>query len=564
MTSRISPKELKDLRASSELYALIDVREWGEFALEQIFGASIVPRGHLEKYVPFLVPATDARIILYCDCGERSARAAATLGALGYTGVTVLDGGLEGWKQAGGETVSGWSVPGKDYGERVQIEEDIPDLTVEQLHARLERGEKLYILDARPEEEFRTSHLPGAYPVPWGQMAIEAPVIVPDRDAVVIANCAGRTRSIMGARLLRRMGYHRAMALKGGTGAWRIAGYGAELQAGPGPAKPEIPPSISTWTRGFGARIAEEEKIPRLSPRELEHMLRGGGLVYVLDMRLPSEFVGGHLPGARLCPLTQAQFLADNLVGVRNAAVICTCDDGVRGVLGAWLLRGIGYPNACALRGGIEQWTKEGLATETGTPWEMDYGQPPWLLRFAIPAALGRPRPLPSAGFDEARARTRLIDPQELRAGESLSQIVLDVRGAGEFATAHIPGARWLSRGRLELGIETLAPSRGGDLVLYCRRGVESTLAAATASELGYERVRVLDGGFEAWKRAGFPVEEGLGTQSEFEEIAVAEVGIFGGGPYGFSHERMAKYLKWEEALGEKYRARRALRTGRS
>ncbi len=63
-----------------------------------------------------------------------------------------------------------------------------------------------------------------------------------------------------------------------------------------------------------------------------------------------------------------------------------------------------------------------------------------------------------------------------------------------------------------------------------------------------------MQGGFDAWKAAQFPVEQGLGEQAEFEELAIAEVGLFGGGPYGFSHERMAQYLRDEEALGHKYR----------
>jgi hypothetical protein len=72
--------------------------------------------------------------------------------------------------------------------------------------------------------------------------------------------------------------------------------------------------------------------------------------------------------------------------------------------------------------------------------------------------------------------------------------------------------------------------------------------------QMGYGDITVLQGGFAAWKNEGLPSEQGLGAQSEFEALAVAEVGLFGSGPYGYSNERMAQYLKDEEELGEKFR----------
>src|SRR5215510_2350263 len=151
MATMMNVDALKALFESDDLYAVIDVRDWGEFTLEQIPGVSIVPRGSLEKYLPVLVPKQDVRMVLCCDTGERSTRAANTVEALGYTQVSILAGGLQGWRAAGYETIHGWSLRGKEYGERLQVEEDIPEFTAEELHARLARGEKLYILDTRTE-----------------------------------------------------------------------------------------------------------------------------------------------------------------------------------------------------------------------------------------------------------------------------------------------------------------------------------------------------------------------------------------------------------------------------
>ena len=116
MAGSMSAQDLKALLDSQTLYAVIDVRDWGEFSLGQIPGTNCIPRGSLEKYISVLVPKTDIHTVLYCDTGQRSTRAALSLETLGYTHVSVLDGGLTAWTVAGYETIHGWSLRGKVYG----------------------------------------------------------------------------------------------------------------------------------------------------------------------------------------------------------------------------------------------------------------------------------------------------------------------------------------------------------------------------------------------------------------------------------------------------------------
>ncbi|MDO8434266.1 MAG: rhodanese-like domain-containing protein, partial [Candidatus Binatus sp.] len=171
MAETIGADQLQELMRSDRAFALIDVREWGEFALGQILGARHIARGSLEKYLPFLVPDRSVRLVLMCDDGQRSALAAATAQQLGYSQVSILAGGLEAWKRAGGETYGGWSLTGKDYGERLLVQENIPELTVDVLHKMIERGEPVLVLDSRPYSEFEASHLPGARSAPIGEIA---------------------------------------------------------------------------------------------------------------------------------------------------------------------------------------------------------------------------------------------------------------------------------------------------------------------------------------------------------------------------------------------------------
>jgi molybdopterin/thiamine biosynthesis adenylyltransferase/rhodanese-related sulfurtransferase len=84
---------------------------------------------------------------------------------------------------------------------------------------------------------------------------------------------------------------------------------------------------------------------------------------------------------------------------------------------------------------------------------------------------------------------------------------VIDVREQDEYVQGHIPGARWIPRGYLELRIEDAVPERDRPLVLYCAGGTRSALAARSLRELGYTEVQSLAGGFGAWKRAGYPFD---------------------------------------------------------
>jgi glyoxylase-like metal-dependent hydrolase (beta-lactamase superfamily II) len=87
--------------------------------------------------------------------------------------------------------------------------------------------------------------------------------------------------------------------------------------------------------------------------------------------------------------------------------------------------------------------------------------------------------------------------------------VVLDVRERDAFEAGHIPGARHLPRGQLEMRIDDALPDPTTRIVTYCQLGKISTLAAATLRTLGYARAVALDGGVEAWAKAGYPLEQG-------------------------------------------------------
>jgi glyoxylase-like metal-dependent hydrolase (beta-lactamase superfamily II) len=85
--------------------------------------------------------------------------------------------------------------------------------------------------------------------------------------------------------------------------------------------------------------------------------------------------------------------------------------------------------------------------------------------------------------------------------------VLLDVREKDAFDKGHIPGAKHLPRGQLELRVDKELPDPTARILTYCQLGRISTLAAATLRTMGYTRAVALDGGYDAWVKAGYPTE---------------------------------------------------------
>ena len=110
----------------------------------------------------------------------------------------------------------------------------------------------------------------------------------------------------------------------------------------------------------------------------------------------------------------------------------------------------------------------------------------------------------------DAAAKVPFLSMEEVRAriGSGANDfVVLDVRERDAFEAGHIPGARHLPRGQLELRVNEALPDPSVRILTYCEFGKISTLAAATLRELGFTHAAALDGGMTAWKERGYPVE---------------------------------------------------------
>jgi len=147
-------------------------------------------------------------------------------------------------------------------------------------------------------------------------------------------------------------------------------------------------------------------------------------------------------------------------------------------------------------------------------------------------------------GFETANSMARLVDARELHERlQSSSILILDVGTSLEFEAAHVPGARWISRGWIELKLPERFPDRGQSIIVTCPDGRNSVFAALALTKLGYTDVFVLDGGVQAWLAAGYPTGKGLDSCLAEPNDVVLSPSVRG------SKEDMKRYLEWEVKL---------------
>ena len=176
--------------------------------------------------------------------------------------MSVLDGGINRWVTDGLATEWGTNVPSKDFGEKVEVVHHVPEIEAKELAERMHKGEKFVILDTRTPEEFRRFCIPGGRSVPGGELALRITDITKnvDRDTTIIVNCAGRTRSIIGTRVLQRMGLSNVYGLKNGTAGWMLAGH--QLESGADRVQlPEPSAEAVAAAEAYAARLAIEDGV---------------------------------------------------------------------------------------------------------------------------------------------------------------------------------------------------------------------------------------------------------------------------------------------------------------
>ena len=108
------------------------------------------------------------------------------------------------------------------------VKKHIRECAVDDVKAKLDRGEKFHLVDVREESEWAKDHLPGALHLGKGVIERDVEQRVPDRSAEMVLYCGGGFRSALAADNLRKMGYTNVSSMDGGIRGWREKGYPLE------------------------------------------------------------------------------------------------------------------------------------------------------------------------------------------------------------------------------------------------------------------------------------------------------------------------------------------------
>jgi len=107
-----------------------------------------------------------------------------------------------------------------------EARENVPEITPQQVNDLLTNNGKSHVLlDVRESDEWRQGHLEGALPLPRGFLEIKVETAIPDKNAPIIAYCAGGVRSLLAAKAMKEMGYQNVSSMSGGYTAWKNGGF---------------------------------------------------------------------------------------------------------------------------------------------------------------------------------------------------------------------------------------------------------------------------------------------------------------------------------------------------
>ncbi|SCZ22901.1 MULTISPECIES: rhodanese-related sulfurtransferase [Burkholderia] len=468
------------LLARDEL-ALIDVREEDPYAQGHPLWAANLPLSKLELDAWTRIPRRDTPIVVFGEAGgeDLAPRAAAKLAQLGYTDVRVLDGGLAGWRAAGGELFIDVNVPSKAFGEWVEAERHTPSLSAEEVQALIDAQADVVIVDARRYDEYQTMNIPTSTSVPGAELVLRVRALAPNPATQVVVNCAGRTRSIIGTQSLINAGLPNPVAaLRNGTIGWTLAGQ--TLEHGAARRFPDdVEPAQRDEARRAARAVAERAGVPRITLTELAALDEPGRTLYRFDVRTPEEYEAGHLPGFLGTPGGQLVQETDHHAAVRGARIVLADDDGVRADMTASWLAQMGWDVR------VLEPVDPAAFTERG--------QPP----RAVPAA-------PQAA--EVAPATLAGWLREAGAGEIA---IVDVTTSANYVKRHIPGAWFVVRAQLRDALRAIPPAQR--YVFTCGSSLLARFAADDARALlpASAPISVLTGGTAAWIDAGLPLEHG-------------------------------------------------------
>ncbi|MGH6665675.1 MAG: rhodanese-like domain-containing protein [Pseudolabrys sp.] len=497
----VTPAALKAMLGDGAELALIDVREELIFSQNHLLWARSVPLSRLELRFAGLVPRKATRIVLVDGNDGLAQRAAAILARAGFSDLGYLDGGIAAWAAAGFELFSGVHVPSKAFGEFIEHASGTPSVSAQELDALIRAKTDMVVLDSRPYDEYSRISIPTGINVPGAELVLRVNDVAPSPDTLVVVNCAGRTRSIIGAQSLINAGVpNKVVALRNGTMGWHLAGLTCDK--GKDRCAPAVSGKALTWAKSKANEVARKFGIARLDRAALARLRSDTTrTLYIFDVRDPAEYTAGHFPGAISAPGGQLVQATDLYAGTLQSRIVLSDDNEVRAVMTASWLKQMGWKDVAVL---------PEAGNETRTPAISMLGATP-------PAAA--------------------IDPSKVLEIDDVT--VIDLSASPNYRKGHIPGAWFAIRTRLAQAFPKI-PLKSA-VALTSEDGLLAGLAVEEARALTDKPVHWLKGGNAAWAASGFPLSTDIKMADEPLDVWLK--------PYeraGDPKAAMNEYLSWE------------------
>jgi len=482
MAKTIDAKTLKAWLSDGAEIALFDVREVGPYSEGHPFFTVPLAYSRLELDVEKLAPRKSVRMVVF-DGGEGIAeRAAGRLAQLGYTDVHILAGGAPAWKATGYTLFEGVNVPSKAF------ERHTPRITADDLVAMTEKKEDFVIVDGRTWAEYQLFNIPGGISCPNAELPLRIDRLAPSPKTRIVVNCAGRTRSIIGAQTLIDFGVpNEVVALENGTQGWWLKGLTPERGANRQAPSPTTDAAALAAKREAAAKHAKAHGVTYMSPADVIALAGNASRTsFLLDVRTAEEYAAGHCEAFAHAPGGQLQQATDQWVGVRGARIVLADGDGIRAPMVAAWMRQLGHD--CAVM------TDDAAA------------------RAAIAASGIAARRKP--GFAADRIRLAEISAPDAATGLAANTLqVIDLRSSAEFRKRRLKGSRWSIRPLVAGAVKDTAKP----MVLVADDINVARIAALDLREAGCADVRLMTGSLAGLSPSA--LEQGGDVPSDRERI---------------------------------------------
>lgn len=348
------------------------------------------------------------------------------------------------------------------------------------------------LFDVREMGESQKGHIPGATFLPRRmiELRLQELLSAPKTRIVVYDDGGDDSRAGRAAKTLSGFGYENVSVLEGGLKAWQAAGH-------------EIATGWNVPCKDFGERLLVSSQVPYIKSDDLAGRLEAGENIGVFDVRTPQEYTEGSLPVSTSAPSFDWTLHVDDWARDYDGVVI-HCAGRTRSIFGTETGRLLGMKNLWALENGTMGWRLSDR--------DLAAGQDRMLPPPSTDSIAGvRARAMDLAWAEGAGILTPDALSLRLEARNEKPVYVFDTRDVAAFNTSHIENSILLPGGQACQRADDFAAVPDADIVFVDDNDSRAGVTAYWYCRMGFRHVFVLEGGIDAWRSAGLPIETGRG-----------------------------------------------------